>query len=167
MIRTRTRIRAGAAAGLLGVSLLIAGCGSSGSSPAASTPATTPTTAAVTNTIGTASGADGTYLVGPSGRALYMFDADHNGKSACSGACVSTWPPLIAATTPATSGGAMSADLGTITRTDGSKQVTYNGHPLYYYAGDSGPGMISGQGNDTFGALWWLLSPTGAVITKG
>jgi predicted lipoprotein with Yx(FWY)xxD motif len=165
MIWTRTSFRTGAAAALLGVALLVAGCGSS--SPKASTAATTTaTTTAAANSIGTATGADGTYLVGPSGKALYLFDADKNGKSACSGACASAWPPLTVSTTPAVSGGAMSADLGTITRSDGSKQVTYNGHPLYYFAGDSGPGTTSGQGSDDFGADWWLVSTSGAAITK-
>ena len=158
----------GAAAALLGASLFVAGCGNSNSSPAASTPSTTATTApAAANSISTATGADGTYLVGPSGKALYLFEADKNGKSACSGACASTWPPLVVTTTPTTSGGASSADLGTITLSDGSKQLTYNGHPLYYFAGDSGPGMTTGQGSDTFGALWWLVSTSGSAITKG
>ena len=63
------------------------------------------------------------------------------------------------------SGSASASDLGTITRSDGTKQVTYNGHPLYYYAGDSGAGMASGQGSDSFGAKWWLVSPSGSDVT--
>jgi hypothetical protein len=63
------------------------------------------------------------------------------------------------------SGGATASDLGTITRSDGTKQVTYDGHPLYYYAGDSGSGMASGQGSDSFGAKWWLVSPSGSDVT--
>jgi predicted lipoprotein with Yx(FWY)xxD motif len=165
MIWTRTSFRTAAAAALLGVSLLIAGCGSSSPKAATATTTTTTTTAAA-NSIGTATGTDGTYLIGPSGRALYLFDADSGGKSNCSGACASAWPPLITTTTPATSGGAMSADLGTITRSNGSKQVTYKGHPLYYFAGDSGPGTTSGQGSDDFGADWWLVSTSGTAITK-
>jgi predicted lipoprotein with Yx(FWY)xxD motif len=151
---------------LLGVSLVVAGCGSSSPSKAASTPATTAATAPA-NSISTATGADGTYLVGPSGRALYLFDADHNGKSACSGACASAWPPLIVTGTPTVSGGVMSAQLGTTTRSNGSKQVTYNGHPLYYFAGDSGSGTTNGQGSDDFGADWWLVNTSGTSITKG
>ena len=61
--------------------------------------------------------------------------------------------------------GAKTADLGTITRSDGTKQVTYSGHPLYYFAGDSGPGQTNGQGSDNFGAKWWLVAPAGAKIT--
>ena len=63
------------------------------------------------------------------------------------------------------SGSANASDLGTITRSDGTKQVTYDGHPLYYYAGDSGAGMASGQGSDSFGAKWWLVSPSGSDVT--
>ena len=63
------------------------------------------------------------------------------------------------------SGGAKASDLGTITRSDGTKQVTYDGHPLYYFAGDSGPGTATGQGSDWFGAKWWLVAPTGSDVT--
>jgi hypothetical protein len=62
-------------------------------------------------------------------------------------------------------GGAKSSELGTITRSDGTKQVTYDGHPLYYYVGDSGPGTASGQGSDQFGGKWWLIAPTGSDVT--
>jgi hypothetical protein len=64
------------------------------------------------------------------------------------------------------SGSAKASDLGTITRSDGTKQVTYDGHPLYYFAGDSGPGQTSGQGSDGFGAKWWLVAPSGTQITS-
>ncbi|HUN38126.1 MAG TPA: hypothetical protein VMU95_39550 [Trebonia sp.] len=58
-----------------------------------------------------------------------------------------------------------SSDLSTITRSDGTKQVTYDGHPLYYFAGDSSAGQANGQGSDSFGAKWWLVSPAGADVT--
>jgi hypothetical protein len=83
--------------------------------------------------------------------------------SACSGACASAWPPVTGTATAA--GSAKASDLGTITRSDGTKQVTYDGHPLYYFVGDSGPGTASGQGSDNFGAKWWLVSPAGSDIT--
>jgi hypothetical protein len=85
--------------------------------------------------------------------------------SACSGACAGAWPPVTASGTVTATGGAQSSDLGTITRSDGTKQVTYDGHPLYYFAGDSGPGMSSGQGSDQFGAKWWLVTPAGNDVT--
>jgi hypothetical protein len=72
---------------------------------------------------------------------------------------------VTATGTVTASGSAKSSDLGTITRSDGTKQVTYDGHPLYYFAGDSGPGTSTGQGSDSFGAKWWLVSPAGSDIT--
>jgi hypothetical protein len=71
----------------------------------------------------------------------------------------------MASGTVTASGGASASDLGTTTRSDGTKQVTYDGHPLYYYVGDSGAGTASGQGSDSFGAKWWLVSPSGSDVT--
>jgi predicted lipoprotein with Yx(FWY)xxD motif len=68
---------------------------------------------------------------------------------------------------PTASGGAVSSNLGTISRSNGTKQVTYQGHPLYYYAGDTHSGTITGQGSDGFGAKWWLVTPKGMAITTG
>jgi hypothetical protein len=67
--------------------------------------------------------------------------------------------------TATVTGSAKASDLGTITRSDGTKQVTYDGHPLYYFSGDSGPGTASGQGVNGFGAKWWLVAPTGSDVT--
>jgi predicted lipoprotein with Yx(FWY)xxD motif len=75
------------------------------------------------------------------------------------------WPPLATNGMPIPSAGVNAAGLGTITRSDGTKQVTYMGHPLYYYVVDSGPGTTKGQGSDSFGARWWLVAPSGAAIT--
>lgn len=116
-------------------------------------------------TIKSASGSVGTYLTDGSGRALYLWMADSNNKSACSGACAGLWPPLTASGTPKAASGVQASDLGTITRSDGTKQVTYDGHPLYYYAGDSGSGDTNGQGSNGFGAKWWLVAPSGSAIT--
>jgi predicted lipoprotein with Yx(FWY)xxD motif len=65
------------------------------------------------------------------------------------------------------SGGAQTSDLGTITRSDGTKQVTYDGHPLYYFIADKSKGQTTGQGSDGFGAKWWLVAPSGDAITTG
>jgi hypothetical protein len=73
---------------------------------------------------------------------------------------------VTASGTVAGSGGVTAGELGTITRSDGTKQVTYDGHPLYYYAGDSGAGQDNGQGSDGFGAKWWLVAPSGSAITS-
>jgi predicted lipoprotein with Yx(FWY)xxD motif len=104
-------------------------------------------------------------LTDGSGRAVYLWVKDTGDASSCSGACAGAWPPVTATGTVTASGGATASDLGTITRSDGTKQVTYGGHPLYYYAGDSGSGMASGQGSDSFGAKWWLVSPSGSDVT--
>src|SRR5262249_61136916 len=81
------------------------------------------------------------------------------------GACGGPGPPVPATGTVTAAGSANATDLGTTTRSDGTKQVTYAGHPLYYYAGDSGSGMASGQGSDSFGAKWWLVAPSGSDVT--
>lgn len=90
---------------------------------------------------------------------------DTGATSNCNGACAGAWPPVTTTGSPTASGGAKASDLGTITRPDGSKQVTYEGHPLYYFSGDSGPGTATGQGSDGFGAKWWLVAPTGSDVT--
>lgn len=156
----------------LGASLLLAACGSSsshssntsaGSSPSPSQPASSSSSSL---TIATASGSAGTYLTGASGRALYIWVADSKGKSACLGACAQAWPPLTASSMPKVAGGANAASVSLISRSDGTKQVAYDGRPLYYYAGDTGPGTTNGQGNDGFGAKWWLISASGGQLSS-
>lgn len=156
----------------VGAALVLAACGgssssskSSSSSAKSSAPAPAPSASGGV-TISTAKGPMGTYLTDSSGRALYLWVADANGKSSCSGACAQTWSPLAASATPKASGAVQAADLGTITRSDGTKQVTYGGHPLYTYAQDSGKGMTNGEGSSSFGAKWWLVAPSGQGITK-
>lgn len=106
----------------------------------------------------------GTYLTAANGRSLYLFAGDSGKQSACNGVCATNWPPLIGAAAQ-TSGAANDAETGTITRSDGSTQITYGGHPLYYYAGDSKAGDTNGQGLDANGAKWWLVAPTGKPIS--
>lgn len=110
----------------------------------------------------------GPILVGDDGFSLYMFMADIQGSDAstCYDACAEAWPPLIVDGDPTAGEGADEALLGTITRDDGSTQVTYNGWPLYFYAGDTTPGDTAGQGVDGFGGLWYLVSPSGEVIRQ-
>jgi predicted lipoprotein with Yx(FWY)xxD motif len=105
----------------------------------------------------------GTYLTDGTGRTLYLFAADTAGKSNCSGACASFWPPLKGSATAMS--GAQASMLGTITRSDGSKQVSYDGHPLYYFKEDTKAGQTTGQGFDNFGGKWWLVAPSGQPIT--
>ncbi len=112
----------------------------------------------------TQNGPDGAYLTDGTGRTLYLFALDTSGKSACNGACAAAWPPLH--TTGATTAGAgvTASKLTTVTRNDGSRQVVYDGHPLYYFTGDRAAGQIHGQGVNAFGGFWWLVSPAGAPI---
>ena len=169
-----TRLFSFAALAVAGA-LVLAACGSStsSSSSSGSTPshgAAKPSTSNASNSSGAASVVStktsslGTFLVDGTGRTLYLWDADHGSKSACSGACAQAWPPLTTSGTP-TAGGAVKASLlGTTKRADGSREVTYDGHPLYYYEGDTMPGQATGQGSDSFGSPWWLVSPAGKAI---
>ncbi len=107
----------------------------------------------------------GKTLADANGRTLYLFDADKPNVSTLSDAGRAIWPPFTASTKPQATGGAVAARIGTIAGPAGSDQVTYNGHPLYYYIGDQNPGQTQGQGLKEFGALWYVLSPTGAATT--
>jgi predicted lipoprotein with Yx(FWY)xxD motif len=156
----------------LASALVLAACGGSGSSSTSST-ATTATSAAKpagsprpASIVGTSTSSLGTFLVDAKGRSLYLWDADHGSKSVCSSACATAWPPLTTTGKPKASGMAKSSLLGTTKRADGSREVTYAGHPLYYYAGDTGSGQTNGQGSDSFGSPWWVVSPAGKAIQK-
>jgi predicted lipoprotein with Yx(FWY)xxD motif len=147
--------------------LLVAACSSAAATPSSTTPASgTSGSASTTATvITTHAGSAGSFLTNGSGRAVYLWTKDAKNMSDCSGACAGAWPPVPATGTVTASGGAQASDLGMITRSDGTKQVTYDGHPLYYFAGDTGPGQVTGQGSDGFGAKWWLVAPSGTQIT--
>ena len=134
-------------------------------SPAAASPVGAGASASGGTVITTAKSSAGTVLTNGSGRAVYLWVKDTGDMSNCNGACAGAWPPVTTTATATATGGAKASDIGTITRSDGSKQVTYDGHPLYYFAGDSAAGMASGQGSDGFGAKWWLVAPTGSDVT--
>lgn len=158
---------------------LLAGCGSSSSSSsqsssAASAPASTPTQSTPASTTPAASsgvavaskhGKLGTILAaGPKHLTVYMFEADKGITSACTGACAKVWPPVTTEGKPSTSGAAVAADLGTTMRSDGGEQVTYKGHPLYFYDDDKDSGDAYGQGSKAFGAGWYVLKPSGSKV---
>lgn len=147
--------------------LLAAACGTAAGSTTGSTAAGTPASSGSTTAtvIESHHGSAAPFLTNSSGRAVYLWAADSMNKSMCSGACAEAWPPVTSKGQVTAANGAKAADLGTITRSDGTKQVTYLGHPLYYFAGDSGPGQTNGQGSDSFGAKWWLVAPAGMKIT--
>jgi predicted lipoprotein with Yx(FWY)xxD motif len=114
----------------------------------------------------THSGASGMYLTDGAGRALYLFEPDTKTTSNCNGACATNWPPVIT-NGKVTAGSAISAsEITTITRSGGARQVTYNGHPLYYFVADKSAADTNGQGINAFGGLWWLLTPSGQAITS-
>jgi predicted lipoprotein with Yx(FWY)xxD motif len=155
----------------LASALLATACGSAAaSSPSApgSSAAAAGSSASASTTgtvITTDAGSTGAFLTNGSGRAVYLWAKDGTNMSACSGACAAAWPPVPATGKLTAAGGAKASDLGTITRSDGTKQATYDGHPLYYFAGDSAAGQANGQGSDSFGAKWWLVAPSGTKIT--
>jgi predicted lipoprotein with Yx(FWY)xxD motif len=150
------------AAGLLAAACSSAAGTSSGSAPASSGTSGGSTSGTV---IETHAGSGGTFLTDGSGRTVYLWVKDGMNKSTCTGACASAWPPVMATGKLTASGGAKASDLGTIARPGGGKQVTYDGHALYYFAGDSSAAQTSGQGSDSFGAKWWLVAPAGTQIT--
>ena len=109
----------------------------------------------------------GKVLVDAKGRTLYLFEKDKNGKSACSGACATNWPPLLTSGTPKAGAGARASKLGTTRRSDGTKQVTYGGHPVYRFVLDHNkPGSTKGEGVNAFGAEWYVLGANGKKIEK-
>jgi len=116
--------------------------------------------------VSTATTSLGRILVDPHGHTLYLFEKDKNGKSACSGACASAWPPLIATAKPRAGAGAKASRLGTTKRADGRLQVTYNHHPLYTFIKDTKKGQTNGEGLTAFGAEWYALSTAGAKVEK-
>jgi predicted lipoprotein with Yx(FWY)xxD motif len=117
--------------------------------------------------VSAASSSLGKIIVDGRGRTLYLFEKDRRGRSACSGACATYWPPLITRGKPIAGRGARRSLLGTIRRANGSQQVTYAGHPLYRYVQDTKPGQTRGEGSQLFGAGWDALSPAGKKIEGG
>ncbi len=106
----------------------------------------------------------GDFLVDAKGMSLYLYTKDTPNTSVCYDKCATAWPPLLTEGTPAVSEGIDAAKLGTTTRTDGTKQVTFNGWPLYYYIKDTKAGDVVGQG---VGTVWYLLTPAGEMISSG
>ena len=106
----------------------------------------------------------GKVLVDGNGRTLYLFEADKGAMSKCDGACASAWPPLTTSGKPTAGAGVVAAKLGTARRADGTTGVTYDGHPLYTYAGDGAPGQTTGEGLTDYGAPWYALSAAGKSV---
>ena len=164
--RTSRLVRLGrSGSGLAAVAVLAVACAGGGgyASPYGAGPSTSsvaPSAALVSLRASTI----GQTLVDGQGNTLYLFAADTAGKSECSGACASVWPPYLGAGTPRAGTGVTAGMLSTIPRGDGGTQVTYGGHPLYRYAGDQRPGDVTGQGLDQYGAKWYAVAPNGSMI---
>jgi predicted lipoprotein with Yx(FWY)xxD motif len=118
-------------------------------------------------TVSTATSKLGTILVDSRGRTLYLFEKDTRGHSSCASTCAGYWPPLLTRAAPTAGRTAKRALLGVIRRTDGTRQVTYAGHPLYRFVQDARRGQTNGQDLHDFGAGWYVLSPAGAKIERG
>jgi predicted lipoprotein with Yx(FWY)xxD motif len=142
------------------VALAVAGCGGG----ATASPAPPKTASGSAATVGVANTGLGKILVDSKGRTLYLFQKDSGTKSTCFGACASDWPPLRAKGRLTVGSGAKASMVGTTTRSDGKRQVTYNSHPLYLYAGDEKAGDTEGQGVTAFGAGWYALTSTGNQV---
>ena|SRR5216683_7824462 len=142
---------------------LAAACG--GTTPSTATTSPSPSAAASGTTIAAASNAKlGQILVDGTGMTVYLFVADSGAVSTCYGSCAQIWPPVVTTGAVQAGTGATTSFLGTSKRTDGKTQVTYAGHPLYYFVQDKKAGDATGQGVNGFGALWWVLAPSGSAI---
>jgi predicted lipoprotein with Yx(FWY)xxD motif len=161
----------------LGFGIAVAACGGSSSSSAAPASGTNASagggaggygygggggsSSASAVTLKTASSPLGSILVDQDGKTLYLFEADSKNKSNCSGGCLNLWPPIMA-NGKATAGSGVSA--GMIGAATGSSQVTYAGHPLYWFSGDTKAGDTNGEGLDDFGGEWYAISPAGTPV---
>jgi predicted lipoprotein with Yx(FWY)xxD motif len=158
------------AAGLAALALTVSACASSASS-SSSTAANTPAAGGNSSSAAASASAGGStvtektigseqVLVDSQGMTLYWFAIDTSSKSNCSGQCATYWPPVKG---PLTAGSGVTGTLGTITRSDGTTQATYDGHPLYTYIGDKSPGQNTGNGKNLSGGLWWEMTVSGST----
>jgi predicted lipoprotein with Yx(FWY)xxD motif len=162
------------AAGLAALALTVSACASSGSSSSAAT-SNTPAAGGGSSSSAPAAAAGGStvtaktiggqqVLTDAQGKTLYWFAIDTSSKSNCSGSCATYWPPVKG---PVTAGSGVTGTLGTITRSDGTKQATYLGHPLYTYVADSAPGQNKGNGLNLSGGLWYEMTVSGSTPPAG
>jgi predicted lipoprotein with Yx(FWY)xxD motif len=159
------------AAGLAAITLTVAACGSSASNSSSSTPAAGSSSSTPAASSPSSSSSSGTaleaktiggkqVLTNAKGFTLYSFALDTPTKSNCNGSCSSYWPPVPG---PATAMAGVTGKIGTVTRSDGKTQATYNGHPLYTYVGDNAPGQDKGNGLNISGGLWYDVQVSGSA----
>ena len=161
------------AAGLAVLALAVSACASSGSSSASgSTPAAGASSPASSAPASSSGGTTLTartignqqVLTNSQGLTLYWFAPDTPTTSKCTGSCATYWPPVKG---PATAGSGVTGTLGTITRSDGTTQATYDGHPLYTYVADTAPGQNKGNGLNISGGLWYEMTVSGSTPAAG
>lgn len=144
--------------------LVVAGCGGGSSSSSTSTASESSASSGGETVSGASISGLGTVLVDSEGMTVYMFAKDQGTASSCYGACEQGWPPVLAEGNPTAGEGAMSSQLGTTKRKDGSMQVTYAGHPLYTFAGDTAPGEANGNESTAFGGKWSVMDEGGEAV---
>jgi predicted lipoprotein with Yx(FWY)xxD motif len=141
-----------------------AGCGGGSSTVSSTTPPRTADGRAAT--VGVEDNGNlGKILADGRGRTVYLFQRDTSTKSTCAGECAAQWPPLRDASRVLAGTGTTASKLGTTPRTDGARQITYNGHPVYLFIGDRDPGDTNGQGINAFGARWFAVNPAGDQVS--
>jgi predicted lipoprotein with Yx(FWY)xxD motif len=151
------------------MALMVAACGGTGAASAAGSAGSSvrtvssPSTGSSSTALKTRKINGVTVLTNAKGFTLYWFAPDTSTKSNCNGSCASIWPPVKG---PATAGPGVTGKLGTIKRSDGSIQATYNGHPLYTYVADTAPGQARGNGINVNGGLWHEVTASGAAAPK-
>ncbi|MEU9832470.1 hypothetical protein AB0D67_13145 [Streptosporangium sp. NPDC048047] len=157
--------------GVLALGLLATGCGAgeagatgpdaavrAGASPTYGGPPVSPATRSL---VGLGDTRLGKVLTDSGGRTLYLFEKDRRGRSACYGDCATVWPPYLTGDRPRAGSGARASLLGAVRRTDGTRQVTYGGHPLYRYVRDQRPGDVTGHDVESFGDEWYAVGVNG------
>jgi predicted lipoprotein with Yx(FWY)xxD motif len=130
------------------------------------TSTTAPASASSTSVVAKKNKLGEVVAVGPKKLTVYMFEGDKGSTSSCTGACAQAWPPVPASGTPSGTPPAQTSLIGTTTRPDGTKQLTYKGHALYYFVKDKDDGDAYGEGVKAFGANWYVLKPNGSKIDK-
>jgi len=152
-------VAAGAGASALAATIGLAVSNSGPSGPALNT---SPSTTVVT----TRNTGLGSVLADAQGRTMYLFAKDTGPASTCDSSCATFWPPVPVSGTPRAAGNASAASVGVITRPGGSQQLSYAGHPLYYFVSDSKAGQTRGQALNQFGAKWYALDSAGAAVVS-
>ena len=143
-----------------GAALLITACSASGSTGSYGPSASGAPTVSLRST------QLGQILVDGNGRTLYLYEADKSVISTCYGDCASVWPPLLTGGSPVAGPGVNQSLLSTTKRSDGSLEVVYGGHPLYYFVSDKQAGDTTGQAITSFGANWYVISAAGGKVDK-